>query len=622
MTSSELRKKFLEFFKERGHAVVPSSSLVPENDPTTLFTGSGMQPLLPYLLGQKHPLGTRIVDSQKCFRADDIAEVGDNRHTTFFEMLGNWSLGDYFKQEQLPWFFEFLTDIVKLDPSKLYVTVFGGDEQNNIPKDEESIAIWKRLFSQKGVDAKDVDLGTVARGGELGMQGGRIFSYNAKKNWWSRAGAPENMPEGEPGGPDSEVFYEFIDAKHDPAFGAHCHPNCDCGRFLEIGNSVFMEYKKSEGRFEKLAQRNVDFGGGLERTTAASNDNPDMFETDLLSGLLGAMKKEYGWEYKGAAIESKRPMRVVADHVRASVFMVGDGVEPSNTERGYILRRLLRRAIFHAYKFAPKFSNLHSLTDVVIQAYQDAYPELVEAQKKIHEVFAQEEVRFLGTLKSGEKIYATFGSHISGQEAFTLFTTHGFPIELTLDLAQRDGKTVDLKGFQERMSQHQELSRTAAAGRFKGGLADASYETTRLHTANHLMVAALRVVLGSHVHQRGSNITKERIRLDFSHPQKVTPEELQQVEDLVNQKIQEKLNMIRKEMPKEEAMKIGAEMEFGVKYGDTVSVYFAQDTKGNVFSKEFCGGPHVKNTGELSRFKIVKEEAVGAGVRRLRAIVE
>lgn len=606
MTSNEIREKYLEFFKERGHVIIPSASLVPENDPTTLFTGSGMQPLIPYLLGQKHPLGTRIVDSQKSFRADDIAEVGDNRHITFFEMLGNWSLGDYFKQEQLPWCFEFLTDVVQLDPSKLYVTVFRGDEQHNIPKDEESIAIWRKLFSQKGIDAKE---------------GERIFSYNAKKNWWSRSGAPENMPPGEPGGPDSEVFYEFTHVGHNPAFGAFCHPNCDCGRFLEIGNSVFMEYKKVEKGFEKLAQRNVDFGGGLERITAASHDNPDIFETDLLSGLLDAMKREYGWEYQGKDLEQKRPMRIVADHVRASVFMVGDGVEPSNTERGYILRRLLRRAIFHAYKFAPRFSNLHSLCDVVIQTYQDAYPELVEAQKKIHEVFEQEELRFMDTLKSGEKIYGTFGSHISGQEAFLLFTTHGFPIELTLDLAQRDHKSVDLEGFRERMKQHQELSRTAAAGRFKGGLADTSYETTKLHTANHLLLAALRYVLGDHVHQRGSNITAERIRLDFSHPQKATPEELKKVEELVNEKIQERLDMVKQEMPKEEAVKLGAEMEFGVKYGAVVSVYFAKGQEGNVFSKEFCGGPHVKNTSELGTFKITKEEAVGAGVRRLRAVV-
>ena len=622
MNSAELRRRFLEFFEKRGHKIIPSASLVPENDPTTLFTGSGMQPLIPYLLGQKHPLGTRIVDSQKSFRADDIAEVGDNRHTTFFEMLGNWSLGDYFKAEQLPWFFEFLTDVVKLDPSKLYVTVFGGDEQNAIPKDEESIALWKKLFSQKGIDEKDVDLGSVERGGELGMQGGRIFAYDAKKNWWSRSGAPENMPTGEPGGPDSEVFYEFADVQHDPSFGKYCHPNCDCGRFLEIGNSVFMEYKKAEKGFEKLSQRNVDFGGGLERITAASNNNPDVFETDLLSGVLDAMKKEYGWEYQGAEVLQKAPMRVVADHVRASVFMVGDGVEPSNTERGYILRRLLRRAIFHAYKFAPRFSSLHSLTDTVIRTYESAYPELVEAQEKIREVFVQEEARFMITLKSGEKIYATFGSHISGQEAFMLFTTHGFPIELTLDLAQRDHKTVDIAGFQEFMKQHQELSRTAAAGRFKGGLADTQEKTVRLHTAHHLLLAALQDVLGEHVKQRGSNITAERLRIDFSHGQKLTQEELLKVESLVREKIQEGLDMQRLEMKKEEALKLGAQMEFGVKYGDVVSVYLAKDREGNVFSKEFCGGPHVHNTKELGRFRIVKEEAVAAGVRRIRAVLE
>jgi len=344
MNSNEIREKYLNFFKEKGHSIIPSASLVPENDPTTLFVGSGMQPLIPYLLGQPHAMGSRLVNSQKCFRAEDIEEVGDNRHTTFFEMLGNWSLGDYFKEEQLPWFFSFLTDELGLDPQKLYVTVFSGDQENNIQKDEESIAIWKQLFKEKGIEAKAVDFGEEERRYELGMQGGRIFAYGIKKNWWSRSGVPLHMPSGEPGGPDSEVFYDF-GTSHDTRYGKNCHPNCDCGRFLEIGNSVFMEYKKKEdGSFEKLRQRNVDFGGGLERITAAKNNEPDVFKGNLLFPLIQKTAELSQKSYE----EHVNSFRVIADHVRGAAFMIGDGVAPSNTERGYIVRRLLRRAVRHA----------------------------------------------------------------------------------------------------------------------------------------------------------------------------------------------------------------------------------------------------------------------------------
>src|SRR3989344_1499547 len=346
MSSEDIRKKFLAFFKEKGHVIMPSSSLVPEKDPTTLFTGSGMQPLVPYLLGEPHPQGRRLADSQKCFRAEDIEEIGDNRHTTFFEMLGNWSLGDYFKEEQLAWFFEFLTGEIGLDPECLYVTVFSGDPRNQIPKDNESIEIWKKLFAKNGINAKDVELVTVDGGYELGMQDGRIFAYNAKKNWWSRAGTPEVMPVGEPGGPDSEVFYEFTEVEHDPKFGKFCHPNCDCGRFLEIGNSVFIEYKKKEnGSFEKLAQKNVDFGGGLERITAAELRSADIFKVDLLWAIVVKIEEISGSKYEG---ENKKSFRIIADNIRGASFMIGDGVTPSNTERGYFVRRLLRRAVRHA----------------------------------------------------------------------------------------------------------------------------------------------------------------------------------------------------------------------------------------------------------------------------------
>ena len=604
MGANEIREKYLNFFKERGHSIIPSSSLVPENDPTTLFVGSGMQPLIPYLLGVKHPMGSRLVNSQKSFRADDIEEVGDNRHTTFFEMLGNWSLGDYFKEEQLSWFFSFLTDEMGLDPQKLYVTVFSGDTENNIPKDEESIAILKRLFQEKGIEAKE---------------GERIFAYGVEKNWWSRSGIPSNMPVGEPGGPDSEVFYDF-GTPHDIRYGEKCHPNCDCGRFLEIGNSVFMEYKKKDdGSFEKLKQRNVDFGGGLERITAAVNNEPDVFKGDLLFPLIQKAAELSGRSYE----KHVNSFRVIADHVRGAAFMIGDGVIPSNTERGYIVRRLLRRAVRHADLIGMEEGNLALFVDPLLAAYQKVYPEVAERREEIVQHIQEEEKRFRITLQNGLKEFEKLsGNNISGKEAFDLYQTYGFPLDVTLELAREKGVTVDTTSFEQEFLKHQEVSRTAAAGRFKGGLADTSYETTKLHTTNHLLLAALRKVLGQNVHQRGSNITAERIRLDFSHGQKMTPEEIQQVEDLTNEKIQEGLDMVRKEMSKEEAVKLGAEMEFGIKYGDVVSVYVAQDKKGNVFSKEFCGGPHVKSTSELGKFRVVKEEAVSAGVRRIRAVLE
>ncbi len=657
MNSGEVRRKYLEFFEKRGHKVIPSSSLVPENDPTTLFTGSGMQPLIPYLLGQKHPMGVRLVDSQKSFRAEDIDEVGDNRHTTFFEMLGNWSLGDYFKEEQLPWFFEFLTEELKLDPKKLSVTVFEGDEKNNIPKDEESIAIWQRLFKGKGIDAKE---------------GERIFAYPAKKNWWSRAGVPEAMPAGEPGGPDSEVFYEFTQVEHNTAFGEKCHPNCDCGRFLEIGNSVFMEYRRKEdGTFEKLAQRNVDFGGGLERLTAATLDNPDVFATDLFFHIIREMEKLSGHSYHDAAFQ--KSFRVIADHLRAAIFMIGDGIIPSNTERGYFARRLIRRAVRHANLLGAGHGSLAGLAGAVAKTYEESYPNLSQDKESIASIIQNEEEKFKQTLEEGlKKISRVFETKtpitrekfvsfmnrqdkdellcdafrrrkegkeyaigeadigqeelekaaLSGKEAFDMFQSYGLPIDMVLELATENSLLVDLEAYRDEFTKHQEVSRTSAAGKFKGGLADAKEETVRLHTAHHLLLAALRQVLGDHVHQRGSNITAERLRIDFSYPQKVLPEQLKQIEDLVNKKIQEGLDMVRKEMKKEEALKLGAEMEFGVKYGDIVSVYIAEDAKGNIFSKEFCGGPHVANTRELGTFKIQKEEAVSAGIRRIRAILQ
>lgn len=637
MNVNQIRTKYLEFLKEQGHVVIPSAPLVPQNDPTTLFTGSGMQPMLPYLLGEPHPLGTRIADSQKSFRQGDIEEVGDNRHTTFFEMLGNWSLGDYFKKEQLTWMFMFLTDELDLDANRLYVTAFSGDTKNNMPQDTESGAIWKELFAAKGIDAKEVVLGSEADGYRLGMQGGRIFYYDAKKNWWSRAGVPENMPTGEPGGPDSEMFYDF-GTEHDPKFGAECHPNCDCGRFMEIGNNVFMQYiKQAGGTFALLPKQNVDFGGGLERIAAAVNNNPDVFLTDVFSEITTLLEKFTGKQYADSRYQ--RSFRIIADHMRAATFMLGDGVRPSNTERGYILRRLIRRASQHAQKLGlsaerSEDSMLVRAAVIVIEKYKQAYSELVseEAYQLVTGEIWKEEVQFGRTLEQGmkelEKIAGT--GMITGEQAYTLFTTYGFPFELTKEIAEERAISVDERAFKELMQKHSELSRAGSEQKFKGGLADNSEATTRLHTAHHLLLKALQAVLGPEVKQRGSNITAERLRIDFSWPQKVTPEQLAQAEAIVNEKIREALPVTRSTLPKAEAETLGAEHEFGAKYPDMVSVYSVGPKSASLenpqfpaaFSIEFCGGPHVNNTSELGgTFKIQKEEAVASGIRRIKAIL-
>ena len=630
MTSSEVRKAYLNFFTARGHAVIPSASLVPENDATTLFTGSGMQPLLPYLLGSPHPKGSRVADSQKSFRAADIEEVGDNRHTTFFEMLGNWSLGDYFKQEQLPWFFEFLTKEVGLDPEKLYVTVFAGAPEIGIPADTEAVDIWKQLFSKCGIDAKFVSIGSEADGYEVGMQGGRVFAYDAKKNWWSRAGIPSNMPEGEPGGPDSEVFYDF-GTEHDPKWGKECHPNCDCGRFMEIGNSVFMEYIKKDGTFQKLPQRNVDFGGGLERIVAAKLGDPDVFKIDTLHAIIAILEEKSGTSYSS----NKAAFRVVADHMRGAVFMLADGVVPANSDRGYFLRRLIRRAVRYADVIGYPPQMLVHIVRTISASYGEAYPDIEAQLIDIEKAIADEEARFRETLTRGLKEFekAATGQSVSGHDAFVLFTTYGFPVELTQEIAKERGTSVDMEGFRKEMDVHRDESRAGAEKKFKGGLADASEATMRLHTAHHLLLKALQMVLGEHVKQRGSNITGERLRIDFSHTAKMTDDEKKEVERIVNEKIKEHLPMTRSTLPKNEAEKLNAQHEFGAKYPDMVSVYSlgpkgATETEPNfahAFSIEFCGGPHVSNTSDIEKggtFRIQKEEAVAAGVRRIKAILQ
>jgi alanyl-tRNA synthetase len=626
MTLSEVRAKYLEFFKARGHTIIPSAPLVPENDPTTLFTGSGMQPLVPYLLGQPHPSGTRLADSQKAFRSGDIEEVGDNRHTTFFEMLGNWSLGDYFKQEQLPWFFEFLTKEIGLDPHKLYVTVFMGDEKNSVPRDTEAADIWQRLFKEQGVDNKVVEIGAEADGYAKGMQGGRIFYYDAAKNWWSRAGVPEKMPAGEPGGPDSEVFYDF-GTPHDTQWGPECHPNCDCGRFLEIGNSVFMQYvKDADGTFSLLPKQNVDFGGGLERIAAVSENSNDIF-TVAHRSIIAQLEQSTGKKYA----EHTRAFRIIADHVKAAVFLISDGVRPDNKDQGYFVRRLLRRAIRALQKIEGarergEFTAIAELVGGVVEEYKDQYPELRAKQEEIEKSISEEETRFRITLDRGARELERFigqGS-LSAQDAFQLVTTYGFPLELILEETGEKGiKQIDIEGFKELLKAHQSLSRAGSEQKFKGGLADTSEKTVRLHTAHHLLLKALQQVLGPEVHQRGSNITSERLRIDFNYGQKMTDEQKREVERIVNEKIREDLPVIRTEMAKEEAEKLGAEHEFGAKYPDRVSVYSVGPLE-HPFSIEFCGGPHVEHTAQLKEsgaFKITKEEAVAQGVRRIKAVL-
>ena len=648
MTPNEVRERYLKFYAARGHSVIPSSGLVPQNDPTTLFTGSGMQPLLPYLLGKDHPSGVRLVDSQKCFRSGDIEEVGDNRHTTFFEMLGNWSLGDYFKKEQLPWFFTFLTDKtegVGLDPARLYVTVFIGDEQNNIPRDTESVAIWKELFKGVGIEAQDALIGSEPDGYVRGIkEGERIFYYDAKKNWWSRSGTPEKMPAGEPGGPDSEVFYEFPEIEHDPKWGDHCHPNCDCGRFVEIGNSVFMQYiKQEDGSFALLPKQNVDFGGGLERITMATQNNSDAFlanHAPIIAHLEAASGKTYG-----ANEREIKAFRIIADHMKAAVFLIADGTKPSNADQGYFVRRLIRRAVRYSDLLGIESNLFATLIQPIADMYKAQYPELHAHAADIQKTIVAEEERFRATLARGMKEFERFigQGNLSAQDAFQLVTTYGFPLELIIEEAGEKGiKQIDIEGFKELLKAHQDLSRSGSEQKFKGGLADTSEKTTRLHTAHHLLLKALQIVLGPEVKQRGSNITQERLRIDFSYSSKMTDEQKREVERIVNEKIKEDLPMTRSELPKEEAEKLGAEHEFGAKYPDRVSVYSLGPVGATVenpqfaqaFSIEFCGGPHAARTGELAGpvgpdgirrdnvFKIQKEEAVSAGVRRIKAILE
>lgn len=601
MTPDELRSKYLNYFQNHGHQIVPSAPLVPENDPTTLFTGSGMQPMVPYLLGEKHPLGTRIVDSQKSFRAQDIEEVGDNRHTTFFEMLGNWSLGDYFKNEQITWIFEFLVEEVGLDPKKLFVTCFAGDKEAGVDKDTEAEKIWLEVFTKYNLDPK-----------------GRISFYPSTKNWWSRAGVPANMPVGEPGGPDSEIFYDFGGElkihENSPFKNEACHVNCDCGRFLEIGNNVFMGYVKTESGFKELKQKNIDFGGGLERILAVTIDERDVFKTELFTPIISKLETLSGKKYN----DHLMAFRVIADHIRAATALAADGVYPSNKAQGYFSRRLIRRSVRYGKELGLETNFIAELVPVVTKIYAQPYPEMEAQKEKIAQIFDIEESKFKKAIDKGLKELAKLTNFTAG-DAFGLYETFGFPLELSLEEAKRQHKIIEPEieqEFAKNRAQHSEKSRTASAGMFKGGLQEHSVTTTKYHTATHLLQAALRLILGPTVSQKGSNITGERLRFDFSFDHAPTPVEIKQVEDQINLWIRENHPVTKQIMAKDKALKSGVLAFFAEKYPDEVSVYSIGPV-GKFISRELCGGPHVTETGEIGPIFIEKEKSISAGVRRI-----
>ncbi len=581
MNAKELKKRYLEFFEEKKHKFIPSASLIPENDPTVLFTTAGMHPLVPYLLGQRHPLGRRIVDVQKCLRTDDIDEVGDNFHNTFFEMLGNWSFGDYFKKEAIEWSFEFMAGRLGIDVNRIYVTVFAGDK--DAPRDKESANIWM----------------------SLGIPKERIFFNSKKDNWWGPAG------ETGPCGPDTEMFYDTGKEKCSKA----CKPGCNCGKFVEIWNDVFMEYNKTKNGFVALKQKNVDTGMGVERTVAVLQGNDNVYDTEMFTPVIKKIREVSG---KSVMVSE----RIIADHLRAATFVLGDdkAFTPSNIGHGYVLRRLIRRAIRHGRFLGIENNFCKDISAVIIRIYKDEYPELEKNRNFIFDELEKEEERFRRNLEMGMNHFSKIEAKkniISGRDAFLLFQSYGFPIEITKELAYEKGWKVNEKGFDKEFKKHQELSRKSTEGIFKGGLADKKETTIKLHTATHLLHQALRDVLGPTVVQKGSNITPERLRFDFSYDKKMTDEQLKKVEDIVNSKINEKLPITKEETTPEEAKKDGALGLFDSKYGERVYVY---TIKG--FSKEICGGPHIRNTSELGKFKIIKEEAVSAGVRRIKAMLE
>ena len=624
MNASEIRQKFLEYQQKLGHQVIAPAKLVLENDPTTLFTGSGMQPLLPFLLGEPHPAGQRLADSQPCLRLQDIEDVGDPRHTTVFEMLGNWSLGDYFKQQQIPAFFKFLTEEVGLDPHKIYVTCFIGSEKYGIPKDTESAKIWQQVFKEAGVDAKIAEIGSAEEGAKRGIkEGEHIFFYDDHENWWSRGGGVETTPIGDPCGPDSEVFYDFGEDKQDIATYGKSHPASDGARFMEIGNQVFMQYKRNDdGSFSELKHKNIDFGGGLERIAAAAIDSFDVFETSLLKPLITKIEEISQKSYK----EYTADMRIIADHLRGAYLLAAQGLIPSNRKQGYALRRLIRRAILKALNLGIDQDFLPQIIPLIETNYQDLSDDILTTRKDALAVLIREEQVFRKTLTRGLKeLHKLKEAGLTGKELFMLQDTYGFPLELSVEEAKRENITLSENWqteFDQCLAEQRTRSKTASEGMFKGGLEDHSEMATKYHTATHLLLAALQKLIDPKIGQAGSNITSERLRFDFNLDRKLTPEEIKALEDQVNQWINEDHSVQFAEFEKNYARDtLHAHGQFWEKYPDIVKVYTVGDFDKPV-SRELCGGPHVTHTGELGKFKIKKEESSASGIRRIKAVLE
>ena len=624
MNASEIRQKFLEYQQKLGHQVIAPAKLVLENDPTTLFTGSGMQPLLPFLLGEPHPEGKRLADSQPCLRLQDIEDVGDPRHTTVFEMLGNWSLGDYFKSQQIPASFKFLTEEVGLDPHKIYVTCFIGSEKYGIPKDTESAEIWQQVFKEAGVDAKIAEIGSAENGATRGIkEGEHIFFYDDHENWWSRGGGVETTPIGDPCGPDSEVFYDFGEDKQDVATFGQSHPASDGARFMEIGNQVFMQYKRNEdGSFSELKHKNIDFGGGLERIAAAAIDSFDVFETSLLKPLITKIEEISHKQY----IDYTADMRIITDHLRGAYLLSAQGLTPSNRKQGYALRRLIRRAILKALNLGIEQDFLPQIIPLIESNYRDLSDEILNTREGALTVLIREEQAFRKTLSRGLKeLNKLKTSGLTGEELFMLQDTYGFPLELSVEEAKR--QQIELSSdwqaeFDQCLAAQRERSKTASEGMFKGGLEDHSEMSTKYHTATHLLLAALQKLIDPKIGQAGSNITSERLRFDFNLDRKLTPEEIKALEDQVNQWILEDHTVTFAEFEKTYARDtLHAHGQFWEKYPDTVKVYTVGDFEHPV-SRELCGGPHVEHTGMLGKFKIKKEESSSAGIRRIKAVLE
>ena len=624
MNASEIRQKFLEYQQRLGHQVIAPAKLVLENDPTTLFTGSGMQPLLPFLLGEPHPAGQRLADSQPCLRLQDIEDVGDPRHTTVFEMLGNWSLGDYFKQQQIPAFFKFLTEEVGLDPHKIYVTCFIGSEKYGIPKDTESAKIWQQVFKEAGVDAKIAEIGSAEEGAKRGIkEGEHIFFYDDHENWWSRGGGVETTPIGDPCGPDSEVFYDFGEDKQDIATYGKSHPASDGARFMEIGNQVFMQYKRNDdGSFSELKHKNIDFGGGLERIAAAAIDSFDVFETSLLKPLITKIEEISQKSYE----EHTADMRIIADHLRGAYLLAAQGLIPSNRKQGYALRRLIRRAILKALNLGIDQDFLPQIIPLIETNYQDLSDDILTTRKDALAVLIREEQVFRKTLTRGLKeLHKLKEAGLTGKELFMLQDTYGFPLELSVEEAKRENITLSENWqteFDQCLAEQRTRSKTASEGMFKGGLEDHSEMATKYHTATHLLLAALQKLIDPKIGQAGSNITSERLRFDFNLDRKLTPEEIKALEDQVNQWINEDHSVQFAEFEKNYARDtLHAHGQFWEKYPDIVKVYTVGDFDQPV-SRELCGGPHVTHTGELGKFKIKKEESSASGIRRIKAVLE